>query len=355
MKLMIKKNKAVFLLLFILNLSIAFLAPLILPQRYLDDTPLIVLDPYNEIGWVGSFPFAIMFYKITGLRYLPFFLVALVQIPIISYILYKIGVPDDFHKVNTKNLVIYIALFIAAVFISFPSKEFITFLMFSSVPLIYLSKKSNRFKIIASLILIPCFSFFREYYLLIPILAIGMYIATFIKFKRKVYSTVFYGLILAVFLSFSHGLVKGEFISKKTRQDHLDNITGYKVNSSIQSPIPQDTWYGEGIGIFYGFFAVNLPLIEGAKNLLSPQVIAFVVWQSFVFYILIVQLSRCLQNKKENQLKLWALLILFSYFIIQGIFEPDLGTSVRHKMGFLPIIYFVFYYDSIRKKKQNNI
>lgn len=352
MNLVIKKNKAVFFLLFFVNLCISLIAPFLLPQRYLDDTPLLVMDVYNQAGWVGSFPFAIMFYKITGLRYLPFFLVALIQIPIINYIIYKMGIPANFYKLSAKNILMYIALFISAIFISFPSKEFITFLMFSTIPFIYLSNKSNKFKIITSLLLIPCFSFFREYYALIPILAIGMYLATFIKFKKKVYSTIFYGIIVAIFVSFSHGIIKGEYLSKSTRQDHLDKSVNYVINSSVKSPIPQDTWYGEGIGIFYGFFAVNLPLLEGVKNILAPQIIAFVIWQSFVFYILIVQLGRCLKNKKDNQLKLWALLILFSYFIIQGIFEPDLGTSVRHKMGFLSLIYFAFYYDSIRKKIQ---
>ena len=82
MKTLLKKNKAVFIGLFFGNLIIALLTPFILPERYFNDTVIIVFDKGHEIGWFGSYPFAIMFYKLTGLRHLPFFAIALIQFPI---------------------------------------------------------------------------------------------------------------------------------------------------------------------------------------------------------------------------------------------------------------------------------
>ena len=356
MRTLIRKNKAVFIGLFFGNLIIALLTPFILPERYFNDTVIIVFDKGHEIGWFGSYPFAIMFYKLTGLRHLPFFVIALIQFPIVTYILYKIGVPSNFHKLNAKNVLVYIALFLTAIYMSMPTKEFITFLMFCTIPFIFQSKKSPKFKIISSLILIAGFSFFRPYYALIPVFAVGMYIVSYIKFQNKTFSTIFYGILIAIFLSLSHGVIKGEYISKLTRENYvINNINKSNINTAIVSPISQDTWYGEAFGIVYGFMAVNVPILEAIKHILSPQVLAFVLWQLLIFYILFVRFSRCLKNRKQYQFEFWILLILFAYFIVQGIFEPDLGTSIRHKIGLFPLIYFALYYEHFRKDIQQSI
>ena len=356
MKIVVKKNRLWFLVLFVVFLIISTLTIFILPDRYFNDTKIIVVDRGKEIGWVGSYPFAIMFYHLTGLKHLPFFVIALIQFPITTYILYKIGIPKNFHTINVKNVIMYIAFLLLAIYMSMPTKEFITFLMFCPIPFIFLSKKSTRFKIIISLLLFIVFSFFRTYYILVPIFAVGMYLASFIKFQKKALSTIFSGLMIVVFLSFSHGIIKGEFLSKLTRENYIvDNINRLNINSAIQSPISQDSWYGEAFGIVYGFMAVNVPVLEMIKHLLSPQIVAFVIWELLFFYILFVRFSRSLKNRKENQIEFWTLLLLMGYFMVQGIFEPDLGTSIRHKIGFLPLIYFALYYEDFRRDIPKNV
>jgi hypothetical protein len=53
----------------------------------------------------------------------------------------------------------------------------------------------------------------------------------------------------------------------------LLNINKKNINTAVVSPISQDTWYGEAFGIVYGFMAVNVPIIEAVKHILSPQVL----------------------------------------------------------------------------------
>ena len=48
--------------------------------------------------------------------------------------------------------------------------------------------------------------------------------------------------------------------------------------------------------------------------------------------------------------RLWLFHIVFSYFVIQGVFEPDLGSSIRHKFGVLPIIYQAIFYKRLYDK-----
>ena len=122
MKLIVKKNTAIYFGLFIVNLIISFLAYFILPDRFFSDTRTIVYDIHNEIGYIGSYPLSILFYKITFLKYLPFPIIALIQYPILIYILYKIGIPKNFHILTIKNLIVYIAFFMLAIFVSMPSK-----------------------------------------------------------------------------------------------------------------------------------------------------------------------------------------------------------------------------------------
>lgn len=350
MKRVIKINKFWFMALFGVNVLISAFAFLFLPKRYFNDTVIIVFDKLHEIGWVGSYPFTIMFYSITKLKYLPFFIIALIQFPICVYLLYKIGIPSNFHKITVKNILVYISFFLMAIFLSMPSKEFINFMYISLIPFVFLKTDWTTLKkVIVVMVLLLFFgSFFRTYYLLIPIISIGMYFITKVNFKNKAITSIFYGITIIIFLSIAHGLVKGKHLSESNREAFNAERTKDN-NSAIVSPISTKTWYGETVGIIYGFFEINIPIIEGFKHILSPQIISFIIWQLFLFYILLVRLARCLKEKKNNKDELWILLIVFSYFIVQGLFEPDLGSAVRHKIGVFPIIYFALYYDYFRK------
>lgn len=348
----IRKNNFLFLLLFIMGLFLACLSSFILPEKFFYDTKILVFDKYNEIGLIGSYPFSILFYKVTLLKNLPFFLVALIQYPILIYLLYKIGVPNKFNKITIKNVLIYISFFLIAIYISMPSKEFISYLYFAIIPIIYKSKKSSiKVKSIIVLLFIAFFGvFFRPYYLLMPIIVVGMYVVIFIKIKNKTITSIFYGLLITILLSLSYGFIKGKNLSESSRESlNTERINAKDTNSMIVSPVNVNSWYGESIGIIYGFFSVNIP-IEGFKHFLHPQILCFIIWQLLLFYILLVRLSRCIKKREKYDFQLLTLLILFSFFIIQGVFEPDLGSAIRHKIGIFPLIYYVLYYEEFKQQ-----
>lgn len=354
MKLLIKKSTAAFLLISSANLVVAFLAFFVLPPKFFYDAAIIIYDKYNEIGYFGSYPLTILFYKVIGFRHIPFPIIALIQFPVLMYILYKIGIADNFEKVNIKNLLVYLGIFMIAIFISMPSKEFITYLFITLIVLMCRNKRfSFRKTIIISIVLLIVFgALYRPYFALIPIVGGGMYLVSFINFKNKTVTTIFYGLLIAVFLSLSYGVLKGKYFSEISREVvNSTRLSSGDANSIITSPVKTDTWYGETISVFYGFFTVNLPL-NGLKHILSPQIIVFVIWQLLLFYILLVRFSKCLKERKKYNYELLIMFILFSFFILQGVFEPDLGSSIRHKIGIFPLIYFALYYEHFRKELQ---
>ena len=132
---------------------------------------------------------------------------------------------------------------------------------------------------------------------------------------------------------------------------NLERLRSDEAQSMIQSPIPTDSWYGETFGVFYGYISVNIP-INAIHQLLKPQVMAFIIWQLFIFYLLYLRFQKCIQNRSVFHYELWVFLFIFSYFVVQGMFEPDLGSAVRHKIGIFPLIYFAIYYDKFNIKKR---
>lgn len=353
MKIIINKNKYFFIQLALICLVVGIISSFALPSKFYNDAEIIVNDYYNEIGLVGGYPFTILFYSITHLNKVPFFLIAIIQLPILFYFLYKIGVPDNFRVLNIQNILVYISFFLIGLFICIPSKEFINFIYLSFIVLLFRNKKYSLNKtIIISFILFFIISFIlRPYYLFLPIFSILLYFGTFIKSKNKALNLIFFSIVFAVLMSISHGIIRGEYISESTREMHnFDRLGSDEAQSMIQSPVPTDTWYGETIGIFYGYLSVNIPIVA-LKHFLKPQVVAFIIWQLLFFYVLYKKFKICLKNRQELKYELWIFLFIFSYFVVQGLFEPDLGSAIRHKIGVFPLIYYALYYDKITYNK----
>ncbi|CAL2090782.1 conserved membrane protein of unknown function [Tenacibaculum sp. 190524A02b] len=350
MKFFVNKSKLTFLLLSLIGGVIAMMGFFFLPERFFFDTETILFDKYNEIGWVGSYPFTILFYRLTGIGNLHFSIIGLFQYSIVTYLTYRIGVPKKFDIITAKNIITYLSFVMVAVFLCMPTKEFINYIYLSMVVLI-LKNQKFRFKktVFLVLLLLVFFGvFFREYYILIAFLSLIFWAVSKINIKNKRIATIAYGLITAICISLSYGIIKGQFISNKTRESYnLSRINGEASNSMIMSPIDTEYWYGESFGIIYGFFSVNLP-VNGLKHIFSPQILAFILWQLLIFIILFIRYERCLKKGVFNNQEIWIFYILFSFFIVQGVFEPDLGSAIRHKMGFFPIIYFALYYDKFQ-------
>lgn len=353
MKIVLNKNTYFFLQLSLICVLVGVFCSFLLPSKFYNDAEIIVNDPYNQIGFFGGYEFSILFYHYTLLNKLPYFLVAVIQLPILFYILYRIGVPSNLTQLTVKNVLVYISFFLIGLFICIPSKEFINFSYLAIIVFLFKSKKYSLKKsvLIAFLLFIIISVFFRPYYVFIPIFSTAMYFFTFIKSKNKSINMLILGSFIAVFLSLAHGFVKGEYISESTREMHnFDRLGSEEAQSMIQSPIPTDTWYGETFGIVYGYISVNIP-ITGFKHFLKPQVVAFIIWQLLLFFILFKRFKDSVTYRKILNYELWMFLFIFSYFIVQGLFEPDLGSAIRHKIGIFPFIYFALYYDKFIKSK----
>jgi len=345
-------NKIQFYILVIFSLFLSVIFPFFLPDRFFADAILIVTDPGNEKGWIGSYPTSMMFYAITRLGQLPFSVIALLQLPILYFILRLIGIPERFQIFTIKNLIVYLGFLMMAVFIGQPSKEFFTFVLLGVIVILFQRKElSLGVCLLISFVLLGLFgAIFRPYFAFIPVISIGIYLITRIKFKNRWLLGICVGMGVIVLLSFSYSLVKGEFFSYMSREA-LNEVRQYEDNADtlLVSPIPPTNIFGEFVATIYGFISVNFP-INALKFYYKPQVVAFIFWQIFLTWIIIVRFGYLLKDYASRKKEFWLMLFFLSYIIIQAIFEPDLGTAVRHKIGVFPLIYFLLYYDEFKRK-----
>ena len=347
----IRKDVLFFVVLALIAILLGVLAPLFLPDRFYNDALTLTLDLYNEIGWRDSYPLTIGFYKYSGLRLLPYSLIAFIQLSILFWVLFRIGVPSGFSKPTLKNGLVWISFILLAIYVSMPSKEFLNFLVMALIPLVCFKKYQSDFRfILASCVLFLAFgAVYRAYYILIPVLSLLLYWVSTIRMQNRIIFMMSTGLFAVIALSLSYSFIKGEYFSELSRElVNSTRVYSAEANSMIDPPLTVDTWYGEAVSITYGFFSVNLP-VNGLRFLLKPQILAFVIWQLLLFGVLIWGFANCLRNKKYYFRSLWIFFFVFSYFIIQGVFEPDLGSAIKHKMGFFPLIYSALYYDYFRK------
>lgn len=353
MKIIVNKSNLTFLLLVVVGLFISFIGVFVLPDRFFFDTKVIVSDYNSQKGFIGSYPFTIWFYNITRLRTLHFSLIGVIQYLVIIFLTYKIGVPKKLHILSIKNFLIYLCFVLLGIFLSMPTKEFINIIYFSIIIFVFQTKINFQKKIICSILLLLLFSlFFRQYFILVALLTVSIFLINKINFQNKKLSVFTLGIFISILISLSYGSVKGQFMSQSSREAVNDFRKGHEgTNSMIISPVDTSKWYGEAFGIVYGFFSVNLP-INGFKHVLKPQILIFIIWQILLFWILIKKYDKVLKKGTHDNIELWMFNMLFSYFIIQGVFEPDLGSAIRHKIGVFPLIYIVLYYDSFRKKIQ---
>ena len=348
------KNQILFVTIAFISIILGVFAHQLLPDKYYYDAVLIALDPYNQKGFINSYPVAMMFYDTFFLNKLPYPILAIFQLLIIFYCFYRLYIPKYFTKLYLSNILIWSALIALSIYISMPSKEFINILFIFLIAFILKSiQLRKKIKITIILVLFVLFGlWYRIYFIMIPVLAVTSFLVFRLKIRKKIITSIFVSLIAAIFMSFSYAVVSGEYMSDSTREELNEKRKGRQDSQTlILSPVKTNSPIGEAVGIMYGYVTVNLPFQSLIKFYYKPQVILFSIWQILLFYVLIIKFNKAREESTSAyDERLWLFHIVFSYFVIQGVFEPDLGSSIRHKFGVLPIIYQAIFYTRLYGK-----
>ena len=197
------RSKATFLAIAVLTVILGVLATYYLPVRFFYDAQTIINDYDNEKGFVGSYPVTMSFYEYTGLGSLPFPLVAFIQLIMLLWVIYKIGIPEHFASLNLRNILVYTMILMLAFYISMPSKEFLTFLFIGLIVGIFQKKRFSVTTTISMvfLLLIAFGLWFRLYYAILPVLTLMIFYASRIKIKQQVLAGLVTGFVVMIFIS----------------------------------------------------------------------------------------------------------------------------------------------------------
>ncbi len=105
------------------------------------------------------------------------------------------------------------------IFISMPSKEFITFLFISQIVFLFQSKKIGfDLSLLYSFLILIIFGiFFRSYFALIPVISILLYFISKIKYTNRTFGIIIISVLVIILFSALHYLAKGEFFSDLAR------------------------------------------------------------------------------------------------------------------------------------------
>lgn len=350
----LSKNQILFVTIAFISIVLGVFAHQLLPEKYYYDAVLIATDPYNQKGFINSYPVAMMFYDIFFLNKLSYPILAIFQLLIIFYCFYRLSIPKNFTRLYLSNILIWSALIALSIYISMPSKEFINILFIFLIAFILKSiQLRQKIKITIILVLFVLFGlWYRIYFIMIPVLAVTSFMVFRLKIRKKIIVSIFVSVLAAIFMSVSYAVVSGEYMSESTREELNEKRKGRQDSQTlILSPVKTNSPIGEAVGIMYGYVTVNLPFESLIKFYYKPQVILFSIWQILLFYVLIIKFNKA--RKESTSVydeRLWLFHIVFSYFVIQGVFEPDLGSSIRHKFGVLPIIYQAIFYTRLYGK-----
>ena len=354
---LINRKNILFFSAWVMAFLIAITSFMFLPEKFFYDSNEILKTSYSMGNWLkGSYPFTSNFYHIIGLSYLPFSLIGFFQIALLFVLTIFIVIPKKFTLLHLEHIIVAFSILLLGVFLGQPSKEFIAFLiMYLVLIIIQKHEYSLQYRcVLSSVLLIVIAVLFRPYYVLLPFLVLGMYLTLLITKKQKIFWVIFSGIAMLIVVSLIVYSLKYEYLTELYREQVNDPRRGEEyANSIISSPLRPNTFLNEIFSIFYGIISVNIP-IEGLRHITKPQIIIFVLWQLFFISLFFKMLIKSIESYSQNKEKVLILFFLLSFFIVQGVFEPDLGSAIRHKIGVFPFIYYIFIYEKFDFRRPNN-
>lgn len=348
----VRLNKKVWLciILIISLISLAIRYTIFTEKYFVDSNGLMSIERnLNITGMLpideGSFQSAAIFF-----HYINFFdLNSLIEWTIYISILFffiNFYLVKDIRLIELKNFLLLITgLLLWYLFSAGITKEVIQSLFFLIVYMVICSDKIKYtwIKCLIGIIIIYFSSIlFREYFILMAIFVIYIYIISMIL-KKKNFSPKYYfiwmiifSIVLVSFFLFIVSIVFPEeytFIMILRTDYYYIQMMEAGTDSLITSLVPGESLFIYMVNYIITYFRLLIP-IELLFNI-KIQYIPFVVYQlSFTYYyIKNISMMNIIDDKKFI-----ALVFLTAYILVSAIMEPDFGSWVRHQTACFSLI-----------------
>lgn len=326
----IKDTSIIFIIIVPLYFIFSIFVQKMLPSNFFVDS-MSIRSLIDESGISfdsgDSYTSTAAFYKLLGFNSnTPHFFESLLSTLILSFFLCLLVKIEKFLVLSLSNFTTLIfTLFLYLCFFSVISKDIIAFALL--LISFFLYGKKGFFVAFLSGILVYGL-FFRSYWLLLLPLIFVVYQGL----KRRYFGgiAIFIVVFIAV-VSYLYFLFNGTYISFLRYQTH----TVLSANTNINNVFPADNYFYD----VSNSLNTLLNLIVPVDGLGSTSELFYYLWTYYVLYL-------CADSYKNDVgAPLSSMLViacLISFIIIQGLFEPDMGSALRHQLVFSIFIINIF-------------
>jgi hypothetical protein len=246
-------------------------------------------------------------------------------------------------------IVVIFLMFLMMTFMTMISKDLLLFLLTSTF--LWFVGKGKKTLIFWCLLVVLYAIFFRAYWVIIVFYFLLIHYA--INYKVKYVYILISAPVLLFILSILFSVILGVDLDHFRMEVNEHRLTGLHEDSRTMI-LPYV--YGGGLIISWLnafvtwiFLMFPIPLIM----LKSPYYVINAMFIMFIFMGLLRALKIISKNEVDNKI-IASFSLVYSFSVIQSIFEPDYGSFLRHLAPIFPLIVFVLL--SVKKKtlKESN-
>ncbi|REE79664.1 hypothetical protein [Pantoea ananatis] len=251
----------------------------------------------------------------------------------------------------SKNLIgICLALYLIvpclALNLVWPAKETIVIIMSILVYSLYntlLVRKNMRFSFVLGVVILYFLYsyFFRMYYFLIIAFYLGI---CFIHLKLKLNLLLSLMIMVLVF-----AFLPNEFHAISQGQRDISNAYAQLIGSDNRTAFTNPVSAEGGLNYIYNFFWAMLHLLLPVLFFHSINEFVLLSYNILFVYAIYRSLSYCPYHNKNN---IFMSLLFISHYYVQVLFEPDLGSYLRHILSVVIYLLPAFFLIAARKEIQ---
>ena len=229
------------------------------------------------------------------------------------------------------------------------AKEPIQMLYFILMYLILISKKSQIFKFVGSILVFLLSALtYRNYYILMAGFMIYIYILykviTHNEKPVKLRKTLF--IFLAIYFCYFFVLNVAKFVVS----DAFNELIRVRLRTSTAASDMRALFMSENLVLFTFDYVIMIfrMLIPIELLRLGPKYFIYVLYQVMISFIMFKTLKNVKNISSDRRI---ALFVYFAFLLGSATFEPDFGSWIRHEAVLFPIFMLMAGF----KEKENKI
>lgn len=314
-----------------LSFTLTIFSESFVPEQFTRDSTFIENRMNSRItGFSDSFQTMVNIYRFFGIDN------STIYLRIIEWFIFFIAIYISIHSIphEFRTLNILMTSIFYLILIPFYGSLFTKELLISSLICIFLilRRSSNVNIMFLYAILIATYALTIRSYYFLTLFFFCLYILLDSRFLTSKLSFSFPILILAFGATVdSIFQLSSKFLDFNLFNIRIETQTGFKVG--VNSIIYQDPLSQNLIANIINFGKVAVQFLFPV-SILESNVYTVVVF----FIVLFMVWQLVLQYAKRSDIKSYDAIFLWSYFSVSLIFEPDLGSFIRHSFPFIPII-----------------